>query len=81
MEMTDRRVRPEIDGFEVENRYREAISNMPGVRAEVVTVENGPPVGKEIQIELSGDDLDLLFLSHSDPKFYGVRIGRPANRH
>ena len=34
---------------------------MPGVRAEVVTVENGPPVGKEIQIELSGDDLDLLF--------------------
>ena len=61
VEMTDRRVRPEIDGFEVENRYREAISNMPGVRAEVVTVENGPPVGKEIQIELSGDDLNLLF--------------------
>ena len=27
----------------------------------MVTVENGPPVGKEIQIELSGDDLDLLF--------------------
>ena len=60
VEMTDRRDR-DIDGFEVENLYREAIANMPGVRAEVVTVENGPPVGKEIQIELSGDDLDQLF--------------------
>jgi len=60
VEMTDRRDR-DIDGFEVENLYREAVTNMPGVRAEVVTVENGPPVGKEIQIELSGDDLDQLF--------------------
>lgn len=60
IEMTDRRVR-DIDGFQVENLYRDAIANMPGVRAEVVTVENGPPVGKEIQIELTGDDLDLLF--------------------
>ncbi len=60
IEMTDRRDR-DINGFEVENRYRDAITGMPGIRAEVVTIENGPPVGKEIQIELSGEDLDLLF--------------------
>lgn len=61
IEMTDRRDR-DLDGFEVENLYREAITGIPGVRAEVVTVEQGPPVGKEIQIELSGDDLESLFV-------------------
>ena len=60
IEMTDRRDR-DVDGFEVENLYREAISNIPGVRAEVATIEQGPPVGKEIQLELSGEDLDQLF--------------------
>ncbi|PCH63719.1 MAG: acriflavin resistance protein [SAR86 cluster bacterium] len=60
IEFTDRRER-DIDGFELENLYREAITDIPGVRAEVATIENGPPVGKEIQIELSGDDLELLF--------------------
>ena len=60
VEMTDRRDR-ELDGFEVENLYRQAITGIPGVRAEVVSVEQGPPVGKEIQLELSGDDLDLMF--------------------
>lgn len=60
VEMTDRRTR-DVDGFEVENLYREAINNLPGIRAEVATVEQGPPVGKEIQLELSGEDLDQLF--------------------
>ncbi len=60
IEMTDRRDR-DIDGFEVENRYRDAITGIPGVRAEVATIEQGPPVGKEIQLELSGEDLDQLF--------------------
>jgi multidrug efflux pump len=60
LEMTDRRDR-DIDGFAVESRYREAIAELPGARAEVVTVEKGPPVGKEVQLELSGDDLQLLF--------------------
>ncbi len=60
IEMTDRRDR-DVDGFELENQYRDAIQNIPGVRAEVVTIEQGPPVGKEIQLELSGEDLDQLF--------------------
>ena len=60
IEMTDRRDR-DVSGIELENLYREAIADLPGARAEVVPIENGPPVGKEIQLELSGEDLDLLF--------------------
>ncbi len=60
IELTDRRTR-DLDGFEIENLYRRAISEIPGVRAEVATIEEGPPVGKEIQVELSGEDLTLLF--------------------
>ena len=60
LELTDRRGR-NIDGFEVEDQYRDAIANLPGARAEVVPMEQGPPVGKEIQLELSGDDLGALF--------------------
>lgn len=60
VEFTDRRLR-ELDGFELENRYREVINDIPGVKAEVAPLEAGPPVGKEIQIELSGDDLELIF--------------------
>ena len=60
IEFTDRRER-DVDGFELENLYRDAISGLPGLKAEVATIEMGPPVGKEIQIELNGDDLDLLF--------------------
>ena len=60
IEMTDRRDR-DIDGFEVENQYRDSVANLPGARAEVVTIEQGPPVGKAIQLELSGDDLEVLF--------------------
>jgi multidrug efflux pump len=61
IELTDRRTR-NLNGFEIENLYREAITEIPGIRAEIVTIEQGPPVGKEIQVELSGDDLSLLFL-------------------
>ena len=61
VELTDRRTR-DFDGFEIENMYRQASSQIPGVRAEIVSVEQGPPVGKEIQVELSGEELDLLFI-------------------
>ncbi|MFT4862589.1 MAG: multidrug efflux pump [Pseudohongiellaceae bacterium] len=64
IEMTDRRIR-EVDGFEVEDMYRQAIANIPGARAEVASIEQGPPTGKEIQVELAGDDLDALFAEAS----------------
>ncbi len=59
VEFTDRRIR-DVNGFEIENLYREAISNIPGIRAEIATIEQGPPVGKELQIEIFGDNLDDL---------------------
>ena len=55
VEMTDRRDR-ELNGFEVENRYREAIANLPGPRAAGGSIEPGPPGGQQLQKELSGDD-------------------------
>ncbi|MBD3647881.1 MAG: efflux RND transporter permease subunit, partial [Pseudomonadales bacterium] len=55
--LSDRRTR-DLNGFEVEEEYREAISDIPGVRAEISPQEMGPPVGKEIQLQLLGDDLD-----------------------
>ncbi len=59
IEMTDRRDR-DVDGFEVENLYREAISNLPGIKAEISSLEQGPPVGKELQVELYGENLQDL---------------------
>jgi multidrug efflux pump len=64
IELTDRRTR-NLNGFEIENMYREAVQEIPGVRAEIVSIEQGPPVGKEIQVEFSGDDLDQLFTEAS----------------
>ncbi|MDB2444335.1 efflux RND transporter permease subunit [Gammaproteobacteria bacterium] len=64
IELTDRRNR-DLNGFEVEDLYRDAIANLPGARGEVVSVEQGPPVGKEIQIQLSGEELAPLFAEAS----------------
>ncbi|MBL4680445.1 MAG: efflux RND transporter permease subunit [Pseudomonadales bacterium] len=59
IELSDRRSR-DINGWEVEERFRDSIQNIPGVRAEIQTQEQGPPVGKDIQIQVAGDDLDIL---------------------
>ncbi len=59
IELTDRRQR-NIDGWEVEESFRQAISGIPGVRAEIRSQEQGPPVGKDIQIQLQGSDLTIL---------------------
>ncbi len=59
MQMTDRRTR-DLDGWEVEQAMADAVNNIPGVRAEVNSMEMGPPVGKDIQIRLRGDDLQIL---------------------
>ncbi len=59
LEFTDRSQR-ELDGFELEQRYREAVRNLPGITAEINSPEQGPPVGKELQLELYGNDLQAL---------------------
>ncbi len=60
VEFTDRRTR-DVDGFEIEDLYREAIQDIPGVKAEISIIEQGPPVGKELQLEIFGENLtDLI---------------------
>jgi len=59
IEIADRKQR-NITGWEVEDLYRDAIEGIPGVRAEIQKMENGPPVGKAIQVQVSGLDLDII---------------------
>lgn len=59
IELSDRHTR-KLNGFQVEDQYRKAIARVPGVRAELQAQEMGPPVGKDIQIELVGADLGIL---------------------
>lgn len=59
IEIADRHER-DVTGWEVEDIYREAIKGIPGVRAEIQKMENGPPVGKAIQIQITGIDLDII---------------------
>ncbi len=59
IEMSDRRTR-DRNGWEVEDAFRQAIADIPGIRAEIRKMENGPPVGKEIQIQLQGQSIDIL---------------------
>jgi multidrug efflux pump len=59
IEIADRHER-NITGWEVEDLYRDAIEGIPGVRAEIQKMENGPPVGKAIQVQITGLDLDII---------------------
>ena len=59
IELTDRLTR-ERDGWAVVEGFRDAIAGVPGVRAEIKEQERGPPVGKDLQIQLQGQDLQQL---------------------
>ncbi len=50
----------DVTGHQIQKRYREVISDIPGARAEVAVIDQGPPVGKEIQLELTGEDMPDL---------------------
>lgn len=51
-------MRPPSD--EILADLREAVQGIPGVYTEVTTVAQGPPIGKNIEVQLSGDDLPSL---------------------
>jgi len=42
------------------NQIREAISNIPGAEINIEQQEAGPPVGKPVNIEISGDNFSIL---------------------
>ncbi|WP_300542819.1 efflux RND transporter permease subunit [Maricaulis sp.] len=48
------------NGRLIERRIREAMTGIPGVIVEVRPFQQGPPVGKDIQVELRSDDAAAL---------------------
>ena len=42
------------------NRFREALTDIPGAEIVVDKIKMGPPTGKPVNIEISGDNLALL---------------------
>ncbi|MBL4870057.1 MAG: efflux RND transporter permease subunit [Robiginitomaculum sp.] len=45
---------------EIETDVRAALTNMPGLQMEVEVISDGPPVGKDVTIELTSNNLDKL---------------------
>ncbi len=39
---------------------RESIAGIPGIFTEVVSIANGPPIGKDMEVQLTADDPELL---------------------
>ena len=50
----------QMTGKELINEIRLRLDGFPGLRIEVRREEDGPPVGKDIQLELRSDDGDIL---------------------
>ncbi len=59
------------------NRMREALKNIPGAEIVVDKIKMGPPTGKPINIEISGDDLAQLDMTSERFKRYvdSLQIG------
>ncbi|HRG84960.1 MAG TPA: efflux RND transporter permease subunit [Chitinophagales bacterium] len=52
------------------DKFREAVKDIPGAEITVGAEQNGPPAGKPINIEISGDDFDELIKTSNDIKRY-----------
>jgi multidrug efflux pump len=67
VEFIDRKgakTQPVLDGI------RESVKGIPGVEITVDKERNGPPTGKPINIEVSGDDLEVLGVTANALKKY-----------
>ncbi len=51
-------------------KFREAVKGIPGAQITVGVEQNGPPQGKPINIEISGDDFDELIATTNNIKRY-----------
>lgn len=69
IQFSDRRER-DIDGYEINDLYRQVTSDIPGVRIDVINPEPGPPIGKEIQIQLSGQNINSMITTSRMIKKY-----------
>lgn len=66
----DFKYRQGVNTAEVLNEVREGISGYPGVAVTVAKNADGPPVGKPISIEVTGEDLETLISLSEKMKTY-----------
>ena len=59
-----------VESQQVLNEIRESISDYPGVQISVAKDEAGPPAGAPINIEVTGDDYDLLLAEADNIRNY-----------
>ncbi len=52
------------------DKFREAVKDIPGAEITVGAEQNGPPAGKPINIEISGNNFDELINTSNDIKRY-----------
>lgn len=52
------------------DKFRDAVKGIPGAEITVGAEQNGPPAGKPINIEISGDNFDELIKTSNDIKRY-----------
>ncbi len=67
-----------VSSVEVMEEIREAMKKYPGVQITVEKNRNGPPVGKPINIEVSGEDYDKLIALTEGMKQYLVAENIPG---
>ena len=51
------------DGRVTLEEIRQAVSKVPGLRTEVAKLEQGPPVGKDIQVAIRSNDANALMIA------------------
>ena len=51
------------DGRVTLEQIRQAVSTIPGLRTEVAKLEQGPPVGKDIQVAIRSNDANALMIA------------------
>ena len=56
----DRMLQPELDGDIVIAELTEALSNIPGIQIEVLSLDRGPASGKPVHLRFKGDSFDNL---------------------
>lgn len=75
IESTDRRNRKSKPYVE---KFREVLKGIPGAQITVGVEQNGPPQGKPINIEISGDKFDELIATSNNIKRYLDSLNIPG---
>ncbi|MEW5687855.1 MAG: efflux RND transporter permease subunit [Pseudomonadota bacterium] len=75
-----------VRGKDIENEVRKRVTDIPGLQVEVRGPQNGPPVGKDVQVQLRSHDPAALNAAAnlirtklaSDPQLYELEDNRTS---